>query len=77
MTSKRDDVIPFDTICNNHNHVVYLLKQYKKSGDIWYVDQAIKLVRFCKKQGQHMENRLCKYVRAINSLGFERVGRYE
>ena len=50
-TEDRKDVIPFETICNNHNHVVHLLQQYKKTRDIWYVDQAIKLVRHCKKQG--------------------------
>lgn len=68
----REDVIPFDTICNNHNHAVFLLKQYKKTGDVWYIDQAIKLIRFCKKQGQRMENRLNKYHSAILSLGFVR-----
>lgn len=70
---KRTDVIPFDTICNNHNHVVHMLQQYKKTGDIWYIDQSIKLIRYCKKQGQHMENRLVKYVRAFESLGFRRL----
>ena len=72
-TEDRKDIIPFETICNNHNHVVHLLQQYKKTRDIWYVDQAIKLVRHCKKQGQHMENRLKKYQTSIISLGFQRV----
>lgn len=71
----RKDVIPFDTICNNHNHVMYMLKQYKKTGDLWYVDQSIKLIRYCKKQGQHMENRMRKYRYAIESLGFEKSKR--
>ena len=70
---KREDVIPFETICNNHNHVVFLLQQFKKTGDMWYVDQAIKLVRFCKKQGQRMENRMNKVRAAIESCGFKRV----
>ena len=70
---KREDVIPFETICNNHNHVVFLLQQFKKTGDMWYVDQAIKLVRFCKKQGQRMENRMNKVRTAIESCGFKRV----
>ena len=72
-TEDRKDIIPFETICNNHNHVVHLLQQYKKTRDIWYVDQAIKLVRHCKKQGQHMENRLKKYQTSIISLGFQRI----
>ena len=29
-TEDRKDIIPFETICNNHNHVVHLLQQYKK-----------------------------------------------
>ena len=69
----REDVIPFETICNNHNHVVWMLQQFKKSGDMWYIDQSIKLIRVCKRQGQHMENRLMKIKNAITSLGFQRV----
>lgn len=74
-TSKeiREDVIPFETICNNHNHVIWMLQQYKKSGDTWYIDQSIKLIRYCKKQGQHLENRLRKYLDAVVGLGFKRV----
>lgn len=70
---EREDVIPFETICNNHNHVVFMLQQYKKTGDMWYVDQSIKLVRYCKKQGQKLENRLRAYVSAIEGLSFKRV----
>ena len=81
MVSKvkdREDVIPFETICNNHNHIVWLLQQFKKCNkdsniDTWYIDQAIKLTRFCKKQGQHLENRLYKYRTAIEGLSFKRV----
>lgn len=71
--TEREDVIPYDTICNNHNHVVFMLQQFKKTGDDWYIDQSIKLVRHCKKQGQHMEKRLNKYRAAVESLGFKRV----
>lgn len=67
-----EEVIPFETLCNNHNHTVYLLQRYKKTGNIEYVNQAIKLIRYCKKQGQHMENRLRKYRYAIEELGFTR-----
>ena len=70
---EREDVIPFETICNNHNHVVWMLKQFKKTGDMWYIDQSIKLVRVCKKQGQKLENRLAKYLNAVLGLGFKRV----
>ena len=70
---EREDVIPFETICNNHNHVVWMLQQFKKTGDMWYIDQSIKLVRHCKKQGQHMENRMNKTKAAIEGLGFKRV----
>lgn len=69
----REDVIPFETICNNHNHVVWMLQQFKKTGDMWYIDQSIKLVRFCKKQGQSLENRLRKYLDSILNLGFKRI----
>lgn len=73
MEEKREDIIPFETICNNHNQVVFMLKQFKKTGDMWYVDQSIKLVRYCKKQGQKLENRLHAYVSAIEGLSFKRV----
>ena len=74
MTKEREDVIPFETICNNHNHVVWMLQQFKKTGDMWYVDQSIKLVRYCKKQGQSLENRLKLYFDVFTrQLGFQRV----
>ena len=73
MAKEREDVIPFETICNNHNHVVWMLQKFKKTGDMWYIDQSIKLVRHCKKQGQRMENRMSKVKNAILGLGFQRV----
>lgn len=73
MNKEREDVIPFETICNNHLHTIWMLQQYKKTGDMWYIDQSIKLIRFCKKQGQHMENRMAKTRAAIESCGFQRV----
>ena len=74
MVKEREDVIPFETICNNHNHVVWMLQQFKKTGDMWYIDQSIKLVRFCKKQGQSLENRLRLYFDVFTEkLGFKRV----
>lgn len=70
----REDVIPYETICNNHLHTIWMLKQFKKTGDIWYVDQSIKLIRYCKKQGQSLENRLKLYYDVFTEkLGFKRV----
>ena len=73
MVKEREDVIPFETICNNHLHTIWMLQQFKKTGDTWYIDQSIKLIRFCKKQGQSLENRLRKYQSSILDLGFQRV----
>ena len=71
---EREDVVPFETICNNHNHVVWMLKQFKKTGDLWYIDQSIKLVRVCKKQGQRMENRLKLWNDLVTEkMGYKRV----
>ena len=70
---KREDVIPFETICNNHLHTIWMLKQFKKTGDIWYIDQSIKLIRYCKKQGQKLENRCRTYLDGILEMGFQRV----
>ena len=69
----REDIIPYETICNNHNQIAYMLKQYKKTGDLWYIDQSIKLVKYCKKQGQRLEKRCAAYRDAIVNLGFKRV----
>ena len=70
----REDVIPYETICNNHLHTIWMLKQFKKTGDMWYIDQSIKLIRYCKKQGQSLENRLKLYFDVFTEkLGFQRV----
>ena len=70
---EREDVIPFETICNNHLHTIWMLKQFKKTKDMWYIDQSIKLIRHCKKQGQSLENRCRKYLDSVINLGFQRV----
>lgn len=70
---EREDIVPYETICNNHNQVMFMLKQFKRTGDMWYIDQSIKLVRYCKKQGQSLENRLKAYLDSILSLGFKRT----
>lgn len=71
--NKRADIEPYETICNNHNEVIHLLKEFKKTGDMWNIDQAIKLVRYCKKQGQSLEGRLKLLKEGIESMGFRRV----
>jgi DNA-directed RNA polymerase subunit RPC12/RpoP len=70
---EREDVIPYETICNNHLHTIWMLKQFKKTGDMWYIDQSIKLIKYCKKQGQHMESRMAQTRSAIESCGYKRV----
>lgn len=69
----REDVKPCETICNNHNEVMWMLREFKKTGDMWYINQSIKLIKYCKKQGQSLENRLHAYVSAIEGLSFKRV----
>ena len=71
---KREDIQPYETICNNHNQIVWMLKEFKKTGDTWYIDQSIKLTRYCKKQGQSMEKRLKLYVDVFTrQLGFQSI----
>ena len=70
---EREDIKPFETICNNHNQIIWMLKEFKRTGDVWYVDQSIKLARYCKKQGQAMENHMAKTRSTLESLGYKRV----
>lgn len=70
---ERKDIEPYETICNNHNQIMWMLKKFKETKDMWYVDQSIKLARFCKKQGQSLENRLKLLKDGIESMGFQRV----
>lgn len=71
-----------DTLCNNHNSVIFdidlCIKTLKhKDFDPNYVINTLKIaknkVKYCKKQGQRMENRLYKYRKSIEELGFERT----
>ena len=72
--NEREDIKPCETICNNHNQVMWMLKEFKKTGDMWYIDQSIKLVRYCKKQGQSLENRLYKWNDLVTrQMGYKRV----
>lgn len=70
---ERRDIKPHETICNNHNEVMWMLKEFKKTKDMWYVDQSIKLIRHCKKQGQRMESHMAKTRSTLESLGYKRV----
>lgn len=37
------------------------------------INETLEYSRYCKKQGQHLENRARNYRRAIEGLGFQRV----
>lgn len=77
MAKKITDVKIYDTLCNNNNWVQYklrLLRSKIKDKEIKYlINECLDILRFMKTQGQHMENRLRKYVEQIEKLGFERV----
>lgn len=75
-----------ETLRSNHNDIIFKVQQLEKylEDNILILDQPwvryifdttgdIKAqVKHCKKQGQRMENRLRKYRRAIERLGFKR-----
>ena len=70
----------YETICNNHNQVLFNLRQIKKlvksPEAIQIINETMEIVRYCKKQGQRMENRLRKWNDFItNVMGYERVRR--
>ena len=76
----------YETLCSNHDDIIFKVQQLEKylKDNILILDQPwvrhifdttgdIKAqVKHCKKQGQRMETRLCKYRRAIERLGFKR-----
>lgn len=73
-----DKFEPYETLCNNHNQIMFNLKEIKKlvKGNkeaIEGLNVCLEYVRYCKKQGQHMENRMRKYRSAIEELGFSRT----
>lgn len=77
MVRKITDVETYDTLCNNNNWAQYKLKHLRKlcrgnKEEIQLVNECLDILRFMKVQGQHMENRLKKYVQAITDLGFQR-----
>ena len=67
------------TLCQKHNDIMYMIKEVKeaiKKGNIAVARDVLnsmnKLAHEAKKAGQHMENRLTTYKRAIEDLGFKR-----
>ena len=67
----------YATLCNNHNQIIHNLQEIKKlTKDAKIralVNDTLDFSRYCKKQGQRMENRMAKTRSAIESLGFKRV----
>lgn len=67
----------YETLCNNHNQIIHNLQQLKKytknTEARELINQTLEYSRCCKKQGQHMENRMKKYRNAIEACGFQRV----
>ena len=67
----------YATLCNNHNQIVHNLQEIKKltkDDKIREIlNDTLDFSRYCKKQGQRMENRLKSYKNAITELGFQRV----
>lgn len=76
MPRKITDVKLYDTLCNNNVWVQFKLKKLRKEiKDPEFkqiINECLDILRFMKTQGQHMENRLRKYVSSIEKLGFER-----
>ena len=78
-----------ESLCSSHDTIKYWAQDVKKklkraiktndysnTGDlIPILDDLIVETRLAKKKGQKLENRLVKYRRSVESLGFKRVGR--
>lgn len=67
----------YETLCNNHNQIMHNLKQIKKlikNEEVRKIlNETLEISRYCKKQGQRMENRMRDYYDSILKLGFQRV----
>lgn len=76
MVRKVTNVELYETLCNNNNGVQHKLQQLKKlvknEEARYIINECLDILRHMKVQGQHMENRLRKYVDSIEELGFER-----
>lgn len=74
-------VTPYETLCNNHNQIIFNLKKIKEfiknkeeeNNICDLINETRAYCMICKKQGQRMENRLRKYVSSIEKLNFKRV----
>ena len=76
---------PKKFLCAYHNDIMYNLdciKTFVKKLELTESEKRYildlckstkKYTKECKKMGQKMENRLSKYRRAVESLGFKRV----
>lgn len=76
----------YEALYSNHDDIIFKIQQLEKylKDNILILDQPwvkhifditgdIKAqIKHCKKQGQHIENRLHKYRRAVERLGFKR-----
>lgn len=76
MVRKVTNVELYETLCNNNNGVQNKLQQLKKlvknEEARYIINECLDILRHMKVQGQHMENRLKKYVESIEKLGFQR-----
>lgn len=68
----------YETLCNNHNQIIHNLQQLKKytknTEARELINQTLEYCRHCKKQGQHMENRLRLWNDTITRvMGYKRV----
>lgn len=77
MESKEKDKF-YATLCNNHNQIIHNLTEIKKLTKDEHIKaiakETIEYSRYCKKQGQRMENRLKLWNDLItNKMGYKRV----
>lgn len=78
-----------ESLCSSHDTIKYWAQDVKKKLKkaiklqdysnmeelVPTLNTIIEETRLAKKKGQKLENRLVKYRRSIESLGFKRVGR--
>lgn len=77
MESKEKDKF-YATLCNNHNQIIHNLTEIKKLTKDEHIKaiakETIEYSRYCKKQGQRMENRLKLWNDLVtNKMGYKRV----
>lgn len=77
MESKEKDKF-YATLCNNHNQIIHNLMEIKRLTKDEHIKaiakETIEYSRYCKKQGQRMENRLKLWNDLVtNKMGYKRV----